>query len=175
MRSIRTVAAALAIAAAMVGTSGAEDQPAQQDSGSMMSAPHGMMMMHGGMGPGMMDMAGSGHAMCDAMAGHIDGRLAYAKAELKITEAEEPLWNAYAAAARDNASNMLAHCATMMSQHGGAALSLPDRLDQHEQLMTAHLEAVRTMNKALKSLYAALTDGQKHAADELFRGPMGMM
>jgi len=41
--------------------------------------------------------------------------------------------------------------------------------------MTAHLEAVRAMNKALKSLYAALSDGQKHAADELFWSPMGMM
>jgi LTXXQ motif family protein len=176
MRSMRMVAAAatLAIAAAMAGTAGAEDQPAQQDLGSMMGAPHGMMM-HGGMGPGMMGWAGSGRAMCGVMAGHIDGRLAYIKAELKITEAQESLWNSYAAAARDNASSMLAHCTTMMSRHGGSAVSLPGRLDQHEQLMTAHLEAVRTMNKALKPLYAALSDSQKHAADELFWGPMGMM
>ena len=158
MRSIRMVAAAatLVIAAAIAGTAGAEDQPAQPDSpGSMMGGPHGMMMMRGGMGPGAMEGGGSGHAMCGAMASHIDGRLAYAKAELKITEAQEPLWNSYAAAARDNADSMLAHCTTMMSLHGASAVSLPDRLDQHEQLMTAHLEAVRAMNKALKSLCGA--------------------
>jgi len=181
MRSIRVVATAavVAIAAAMASIAGAGDQPAQPDSGSMMGGPHGMMMMHemmqGGIGPGMMAGHGSGHAMCGAMASHIDGRLAYAKAELKITGAQEPIWNSYAAAARDNANSMLAHCTAMMSLHGASALGLPDRLDQHEQLMTAHLEAVRAMNKALKSLYAALSDGQKHAADELFRGPMGMM
>jgi LTXXQ motif family protein len=183
MRSIRMVAAAatLAIAAAVASTAGAEDQPAPHD--SMMGAPHGMMMdgamepgmTHGGAGPGMTGGGGSGHAMCGAMAGHIDGRLAYVKAELKISEAQESLWNSYAAAARDNASSMLAHCTTMMSLHGGSTVSLPDRLDQHEQLMTAHLEAMSAMNKALKSLYAGLSDSQKHAADELFWGPMGMM
>ena len=35
--------------------------------------------------------------MCAAMAGHVEGRLAYLKAELKITDAQEPLWKAYAA------------------------------------------------------------------------------
>jgi hypothetical protein len=175
MRSIQmaAAAAALAIVAAMASAAGAEDQAAQQDSesGSMMGAPHGMMM-HGGMGPGM--MGGGGHAMCGAMAGHIEGRLGYIKAELKVTEAQEALWNSYAAAARDNANAMLAHCTAMMSRHGASATNLPDRLDQHEQLMAAHLEAVRAMNKALKPLYAALSDSQKHAADELFWGPMGM-
>ena len=177
MKSVRMVAAAaaLAIVAATAGAAGAEDQAAQPEpwSSPMMGAPHGMMMMQGGMGPGM--MGSGGHAMCSAMAGHIDGRLAYIKAELKVTEAQESLWNSYAAAARDNANAMLTHCSTMMSQHGASAVSLPDRLDQHEQLMTAHLEAMRAMNKALKPLYAALSDSQKHTADELAWGPMGMM
>lgn len=38
--------------------------------------------------------------MCSAMASHIEGRLAYIKAELKVTDAPKPLWNAYAVAAR---------------------------------------------------------------------------
>ncbi len=59
------------------------------------------------MGPN--TMAGtSGPAMCTAMAGHINGRLAYLKAELKITEAQEQPWNTHAAAARDNTKAMLA-------------------------------------------------------------------
>ena len=57
------------------------------------------MMSQGGMWPWMMGSGGFGPAMCAAMAGHVDGRLAYLKAELKITEAQEPLWKAYAAAA----------------------------------------------------------------------------
>jgi len=54
-------------------------------------------------------------------------------------------------------------------------VSLPDRLDQNEQLMAAQLDALRAMNKALKPLYATLSDDQKKAADQLFWGPMGMM
>ncbi|HEV2545972.1 MAG TPA: Spy/CpxP family protein refolding chaperone [Stellaceae bacterium] len=188
MRSMRllTTAAALMIATTIAGGVGAQDQaaPQAQSGGPMMGGwmmgPHGMMgsgmgpgMM--GMGPGMMAWSGSGRAMCTMMTGHTDGRLAYLKAELKITDAQEPLWASYAAAVRDNAKTMLAHCNAMMTQRGSATLSLPDRLDKHEQLMAAHLESLRAMNKALKPLYAALDDAQKQTIDQLFLGPMGMM
>ena len=42
------------------------------------------------------------------MASHIDGRLAFLKTELKITDAQLPLWNAFAQAMRDNVSAMQA-------------------------------------------------------------------
>jgi LTXXQ motif family protein len=191
MRSIGVFAAAAALvaAAAMIGTAGAQSQAPAPSPGSMMGTqgpggamgPGGMgssmmsrMMggsgMMGGMGPGMM-----GQALCSVMTGHIEGRLAYLKAELKITTAQEPLWNAFAAAARENAKNMLARCTAMMGQSGAPTASLPDRLDQHEQFMAARLEAVRAMSKALKPLYAALDDSQKQTVDQLFMGRMGMM
>jgi len=50
---------------------------------------------------------------------------------------------------------MRAHCTTMTKKRSA---NLPDRLDQHEQLMAVQLEAVRAMNKSLKPLYAALSD-----------------
>jgi hypothetical protein len=108
------------------------------------------------------------------MASHIEGGLGYIKAELKVTNAQEPLWNAYAASARDNANTMISHCTAMMAKRGSQA-GLPDRLDQHEQLMAAQLDAVRAMNNALKPLYAALSDSQKKTADQLFWAPMGTM
>ncbi|HYM02050.1 MAG TPA: Spy/CpxP family protein refolding chaperone, partial [Stellaceae bacterium] len=132
------------------------------------------MMGPGMMGPGMMSPGMSGPAMCSAMAGHIDGRLAYIKAELKINDAQEPLWKTYAAVERDNANAMLGHCTAMMNRPG-AASSLPDRIDQHEQMMAAHLEQLRSLSKALKPLYAAFDDGQKQTADQLLWGHMGMM
>jgi hypothetical protein len=52
---------------------------------------------------------------------------------------------------------------------------LPERLEEHEQLLGSQLDALRAMNKALKPLYAALSDDQKQTADQLFWGPMGMM
>ena len=49
------------------------------------------MMGFGAMGPWMMRGSGSSaEAMCSAMASHIEGRLAYVKAELKVTDAQEP-------------------------------------------------------------------------------------
>ena len=175
MKSIKmSVAAALVIATAVIGTASAQNQ---QNPGGMMG-----MMGPGMMGPGMMGYDGSGPgmmrwgpAMCSAMASHLEGRLAYSKAELKITEAQESLWKAYAAAARDNAKTMVGHCTAIMSQRGTSTVSLPERLEEHEQLLGSQLDAIRAMNKALKPLYAALGDDQKKTADQLFWGPMGMM
>ncbi len=173
-----SAAVALVIATVMIGTATAQNQPAQQ-SGTNPGAMMGFGMMGPGMmgydgGAGMMHWGATGSAMCSAMAGHIDGRLAYVKAELKITDAQESLWNSYAAA-RDSASTMVARCMTMMSRHSGSTVSLPDRLDQNEQLMAAQLDALRATNKAFKPLYAALSESQKQSADQLFWGPMGMM
>jgi LTXXQ motif family protein len=191
MKSIAILtSAAVAFGTAMVGGANSQSQPGQQGAtspGGMMSNGFmGGMMGYDG-GPGTMRWGASGSAMesamgsamgatmCGAMAGHIEGRLAYVKAELKITDAQESLWNSYAVAARDSANTMLARCASMMSRHSGSTISLPDRLDQNEQLMAAQLDAMRTMNKALKPLYAVLTETQKQSADQLFWGPMGMM
>lgn len=40
------------------------------------------------------------------MAGHVEGRFAFLKTELKITDAQLPLWNAVADAMRANAKSM---------------------------------------------------------------------
>ena len=106
MRSLKKGAAlALAITAAVVGTAVAQDQSTQEGASPGWTwGPRGMMgygfmgpgmMGYGAMGPGM--MGGSAETMCSAMASHIEGRLGYIKAELKVTDAQEPLWNAYAA------------------------------------------------------------------------------
>jgi len=184
MRSLsKSTVAALALAAAMVSTAVGQDQPTQQGASSGWTwGPRGIMggfmapgmMGFGGMSPWMMGGTGSAEAMCSAMGSHIEGRLAYVKAELKVTDAQEPLWNAYAVAARDNAQTIVARCTTMMGKRD-SEVSLPDRLDQNEQLMAAQLEAVRAMDKALKPLYSALSNGQKKTADQLFWDPMGMM
>jgi hypothetical protein len=170
-------------AGGMVGRAEAQQSAPGSMMGGWMGGPGGMM---GGAGAGpwmmgangaipMMGWNGQGPAMCNAMAGHIEGRLAYLKTELKITQAQADLWNAYADAARENAQSMLAHCTAMMGQAGATALSLPDRLDLHEQFMASQLDALRKMNKTLKPLYAALDETQKQAANQFFWGPMGMM
>lgn len=188
---LTVVLAMLAVVA--VSESATAQQGSQPDGGSMMghdSQGGGMMgdqSKGGAMGQGMMGgstmgrsgmgMGGTrGHgSMCTAMTSHIEGRLAFLKAEIKITPEQESLWNDYATAVRANAQTMTTRCASMTSQAGVKEASLPDRLDVREQFLAAQLDALRATSKALKPLYAALSDAQKQVADQLIRGMTGMM
>jgi hypothetical protein len=99
-------------------------------------------------------------SMMSAKATHVEGRIAFLKAELKITDAQQPLWNAVAGAMRDHARSM-----TTMS--GETMATLPERVGALEKVMTARLDAVRKLKAAVDPLYAALADEQKKVADEL--------
>jgi hypothetical protein len=133
------------------GMAGAGDMPMMR----MMR----MMMGQDGMG---------GMAM---MAGHVEGRLAFLKTELKITDAQMPLWNAVAEAIRANAKSMGAMSGGMMASSQTA--TLPEKLALREKMMTAHLEALHRLKAAVDPLYAALSDEQKKTADELLMAPWG--
>lgn len=107
--------------------------------------------------------------MSPAGARHVEGRIAFLKAELKITDDQLPLWNAVAGAMRDDARSM----ATMSGDMAGMTAqskALPERLATREKLMAARLDAMRTLSAAVGPLYAALTDEQKKVADELMIG-----
>lgn len=173
MRRMRPLAAAAALAMSLILADRVGAEEPSMPMGPMMMAPMmGIIGPHDMMGQGGIGMAG-GPQMCAAMTGHIDGRLAFLKAELKITAAQEPLWHDYAAALRDEAEHMRHHCSAMMS--GRETMSLPERLDRHEQMMASHLDAMRVLAKALKPLYASLDETQKRTADQLSWGPMGMI
>jgi hypothetical protein len=185
MSLMRKVIALTSGAIVAVAISAATAQQSQQPSQvvPMMGGPmtgtmgeHGMMGMMGS--SGMMPMMGQG-MMCGS-ASHVEGRLAYLKAELRITDAQAPQWDAFADAFRANAQKMGQRCATMMGQGGGDMMmsmmtgTLPERLDRMEQHMTLHLEALRAMKTAVQPLYAALNDEQKRMADQIIHGPMMM-
>jgi len=140
--------------------------------GGAMAGDGGMPMM--GMMRMMMARDGlSGMPMMAAMARHVEGRLAFLKTELKITDAQLPLWNAVADAIRTNAKSISEMSGSMMG--ASQAATLPEKLALREKMMAAHLEALRKFQAAVEPLYAALSDEQKKTADELLIGPMGMM
>ena len=107
---------------------------------------------------------------------HIDGQLAYYRAELHITDAQQPQWNAFADAFRA-AANTLREAVTRATQ-GGGQTAAPDLLQRRIALLSAQLEALRSVEAAGRPLYAALSDEQKRAADQLmaehFRSVQGM-
>jgi hypothetical protein len=184
MNTIKGSMLAVALLAAITATVSAHaQQDSQPDSGSMMNQQpcSGSMMGHGMMSGGQSMMGGHGMmgggsaSMCGRMTAHIEGRLAFLKAELNITPEQEALWKDYANAVRDNAKSMSGRCTSLMGDSGASQKSLPDRLDAQEQFVAARLDALRATNKALKPLYQALSDAQKKLADQLIRSSTGMM
>jgi hypothetical protein len=174
--------------AAVVVVGGASGQPAQQQSPGpmgqgmmgqgmmgqgmgwgMMGGDRMMPMMRGGMGPMMGMMMGSG-----MMGQHVEGRIAFLRAELGITQEQTQQWDAFAEALRANARTMAEMHGQMMPmmQGGPQATPLPQRLELHERMMTSHLEALRQIRAAAGPLYAALDDRQKRIADGLMMGMM---
>src|SRR6266481_3295595 len=153
--------AALLLANLGVAVAQTQAAPPTQNTpqGGMMGPGSAMTMMGG---PARMGMMG--------MADHAEGRLAFLKAELKITEAQTPQWNAFSDALRENARRM-GGMSAMMMQGGmmgqdGASVNAPDRLDRMEKMMTAMLESIKATRAALVPLYAVLTDEQKKVADQ---------
>jgi hypothetical protein len=178
------LAAAVAV---LTGTAAiAQQSPQQPMMGGQMP---GAMMDYGGMGHMMMGQDMMGQGMMDQggmpMMGmnpsqHIEGRLAFLKTELKITEAQAAPWNAYADAVRASAKRMgelmdqTMSSGMMMQGQPGMMMSLPDRLNWAEQHMAAHMEMLAAIKEPTMQLYGALSDDQKRLADQLI-GPMGMM
>jgi hypothetical protein len=153
-----------------------------------MGMDHGMMMGQGPgmqMGPGMMMGRGpmmGGCPMMGAMMGmgggddksqsFAEGRVAFLRAELAITSAQDGVWTAYADAVRKNLANMQVMHARMRDMM--SATTPVARLDAHVAAMEGRLGALKEMRPALAALYDALSDEQKKKADALLTG-MGCM
>jgi len=131
----------------------------------------------GMMGGGMDQMMAMMRAMMAERGGmmfdHVEDRLAALRSELKITDAQMPQWNRFADALRSTAKSMKGVHEQMMQE--GMPATLPARLDLHEKMLSAHLEALKSIKTALNPLYAALSDAQKKLADQSMLSPTGMM
>jgi hypothetical protein len=133
---------------------------------------HGPMTMMQGRRDGRM-MGGDWSAMIERM----DGRLAYIRAELKITDTQTPQWEAFAAAVRAGAE---AHNALMQSMHeaftdgGFDKMTLPERLAFQQTHLEARLEQVKATRDAADKLYGVLNEDQKKVADDIVLPMTGM-
>jgi len=168
---------------------GQKDAPAAQPSTPPQGQPGtggagmkggGMMNNMGGKMP-MMDMMQKmammrqpGGGMGMATIDRVEGRIAFLRAELKITDAQNEVWNAFADALRSNAKSLGEVRSSMMSAMA-AQQNLVERFSLQEKWLAARLEGTRTIKAALANLIGALSDDQKKAADELLAPHMGMM
>lgn len=170
--NVRTrVIIALLLSAALSGGV-VQAQPSPSQPGMMMGQPmmdRMPMMDHMGQMP-MMNMGSMGMMMSGPM---VQGRLAYTKAELGITEAQEAPWKAYADAVTARMASMqgIHHSMTQTMQSGTA----PERMDAHLKAMEAMTDALKALKPTTEALYAVLTAEQKQKADMLLGSGCMMM
>jgi hypothetical protein len=97
----------------------------------------------------------------------VDQRIRTLQSQLGITEAQMPLWSAFAQAMRDNA----AATETLFTQRASAVATMnaTDNMHSYAQIARAYADNTERLATAFDSLCASLSDTQKQAADVLFR------
>ncbi len=135
---------------------------------------HSMMGRVDRRGPGRGCMMGYGP---NALLNRVDGRLAFLKTELKITENQSETWSSLAQTIRINSeAHNAMHREMMKEMHDGDFFDkpLPDRLVIRETQLEARLQQVKNVKEEVEKLYAVLDDDQKKSADEIMLPMMGM-
>lgn len=102
---------------------------------------------------------------------HIEGRIAFLHAELKITPAQKAQWDKVAEVMRENAKSDTA----LYEQARAERASKPDalaRMNSRVKFSEARLANTKKFLEAFTPLYQSLSDEQKQTADDLF-GPRG--
>ncbi len=96
---------------------------------------------------------------------HFEGRLAFLKAELGVTDAQAQAWDPFALALRTSRRHLL-EARQSLSASTGQADPLT-RLVAYEHHLSLRLDSLRVARESFQGLYGTLNDGQKRAANDL--------
>jgi protein CpxP len=106
------------------------------------------------------------HHVGRMMPGHfVDGRIAFLKAELKITPAQEAQWQQVAAAMRENANALDKTIAS--AKQNRTDMDAVQRLELREQFAKVRADNDARLVAAFKPLYASLSPEQQQMANQL--------
>lgn len=137
----------------------------QQDS-SMMQMMQMMERMHGRMNP-----SSSGGAMSGGntsgpadVTERLEGRIAFLKAELQVTDKQLPDWNLLADALRSSRQHLLDARKLLVMDDKAAGT---ERIEHYERHLSERLEAIKSARSAFNRLYGTLNESQKQAADAI--------
>lgn len=97
---------------------------------------------------------------------HTEGRIAFLKAELKITDAQSAQWNDFAEAMRANAKE-LADTFKSMHKDSDKPRTALDALEARQRFEEMRIKQGQRYLAAFTPLYDSLSPDQKKAADEL--------
>jgi periplasmic protein CpxP/Spy len=107
-----------------------------------------------------------GPRMMDPMR-FLDGRIAFLKAVLKITPAQEADFNKLAAAMRANVAERISTWKDMRETHVKGPLTAVDRLARLVQMTQMRAQQEQRLLAAFKPLYQALSPEQQKTANHL--------
>jgi Spy/CpxP family protein refolding chaperone len=106
------------------------------------------------------------HAMERMMPGQfVEGRIAFLKAQLKITPAQEAQWQQVEAAMRENAKTLDQTITTARQNRGN--MDAVQRLELREQFAKVRVDNDARLLAAFKPLYASLSPEQQQMANQL--------
>jgi hypothetical protein len=97
---------------------------------------------------------------------HTEARIKELKSEIKITEAQEVLWNNFAQAMRENAKEMDA--LTKDKAESSKTMNAVEHMKFHSQITEARLNQQKRLIPPFEALYAGLSDEQKKVTDTIF-------
>lgn len=102
----------------------------------------------------------------------IEARVAYLKTALKITDAQQPQWNAFADTLRKHAreadKRMEARRSRMARERSDTPPTAIERMEFRQARLAAAAARLNDILAAAKPLYVALSPEQQKIADELF-------
>jgi hypothetical protein len=144
-----------------------EREPTMRELGAMMGQMMGQMgEMMGDMAQNMgstmqrmMERMQKEGSLRDPKNEHIEGKLAFLKAELQITSSQENAWAGFADAMRKAAAMK------PPGREGGA--TLPERMEDQTRMLQHRLAVMQAKKTAIDKLYAQLDARQKGLADDL--------
>jgi LTXXQ motif family protein len=153
--SPRKAALPLAVAALLAGTAGLGIPTVRQALAQATTAPQqGQQTEHSRFDP----------------TRHIEGRIAFLKAELKITDAQTSQFEKVAQAMRDNAKER-AQAFQQFRADRDKPKTAVERLEMRSRFDQMRSQEAERFLAAFRPLYQNLSDDQKKAADELLARP----
>lgn len=100
------------------------------------------------------------------MEGRVDQRINQLHRRLKITQAQEQQWGAFANVMRTNAQQMDQLWQQQMANE--SSMTAPQSMQAYSALASAHAQQVQQLVPAFQTLYDALSPQQKQIADKAF-------
>jgi hypothetical protein len=132
----------------------------------------GTALTAGALGPAVAQTSGSGKPPAAAAATSskpetVDQRISELKTALKIKPDQETKWQAVADAMRQNAGAM--DKLVQEKRARAANMTAVDDLETYQDFTKAHLDGLKNLTSAFKSLYDSMPADQKKNADQVFQ------